>query len=101
MSEQQAASLPQIQIRPLQPGEGRDRLQDPERRVDRPLLTLEPKDRESWAIRGQDPEARWAYPHGLARHQAVGCVALIPMGNGVYELSKWRSRPEMRGWDRP
>jgi putative acetyltransferase len=29
--------------------------------------------------------------------QAVGCVALIPMGDGVFELSKMAVAPEMRG----
>ena len=29
--------------------------------------------------------------------EAVGCVALIPMGDGVYELSKMAVAPEMRG----
>ncbi len=30
--------------------------------------------------------------------QTVGCVALIPMGNGVYELSKMAVSPERRGF---
>ena len=29
--------------------------------------------------------------------QAVGCVALIPLANGVYELSKMAVSPELRG----
>lgn len=29
--------------------------------------------------------------------RAIGCVALIPMGNGVYELSKMAVSPAMRG----
>ena len=29
--------------------------------------------------------------------ETVGCVALIPMGAGVYELSKMAVRPSMRG----
>jgi putative acetyltransferase len=29
--------------------------------------------------------------------ETVGCVALIPMGDGVYELSKMAVSPEMRG----
>jgi putative acetyltransferase len=29
--------------------------------------------------------------------QAVGCVALIPMGNGVYEVSKMAVSPHLHG----
>jgi ribosomal protein S18 acetylase RimI-like enzyme len=30
-------------------------------------------------------------------HIIVGCVALVPMGDGVYELAKMSVSPEMRG----
>ena len=30
--------------------------------------------------------------------QGVGCVALVPMGNGVFELSKMAVSPEHRGY---
>ena len=80
-------------------GRRRDRLQDPERRVDHPLLHPGGK----WIAK------LWAIPEGkilkqgrhilmaYLGHQAVGCVALIPMGDGVYELSKMAVSPEMRG----
>ena len=29
--------------------------------------------------------------------EAVGCVALIPMRNGVYEVSKMAASPQLRG----
>jgi N-acetylglutamate synthase-like GNAT family acetyltransferase len=32
-----------------------------------------------------------------ATAEIVGCVALIPMGNGVYELSKMAVSPRLRG----
>ena len=34
---------------------------------------------------------------GYPGSQAVGCVALIPIGDGVYELSKMAVSPELRG----
>jgi GNAT superfamily N-acetyltransferase len=62
------------------------------------FFTLEQKDRETLG----DPEGTilakggrvfLAYLEGVA----VGCVALIPMGGGVYEVSKMAVSPAMRG----
>ncbi len=62
------------------------------------FFTLEAADRETLG----DPETKILKKGGhifmvYAGQQAVGCVALIPMGNGVFELSKMAVAPEMRG----
>ena len=61
-------------------------------------FVLEPKDRETLG----DPENTILRKGGRifmvwAGGKVVGCVALIPMGNGVYELSKMAVSPAMRG----
>ena len=61
-------------------------------------FTLEKMDRETLG----DPEKKILEKGGYifmayAGDQAVGCVALIPIGNGVYELSKMAVSPELRG----
>src|ERR1700760_983597 len=98
MTEEQAASLPQIEIRPLQAGEDATAFRTLNEEWITRYFTLEQKDRE---ILG-DPEGKILKQGGhilMARfgHQAVGCVALIPMGDGVYELSKMAVSPDMRG----
>jgi putative acetyltransferase len=98
MSEQQAASLPQIEIRPLRAGEDATAFRTLNEEWITRYFTLEKKDRE---ILG-DPDGK-ILKHGghilmvWLGQQAVGCVALIPMGDGVYELSKMAVSPEMRG----
>ena len=61
-------------------------------------FVLEPKDRETLG----DPEGTILRKGGSvflveAGGVTVGCVALIPMGEGVYELSKMAVSPAMRG----
>jgi putative acetyltransferase len=61
-------------------------------------FVLEPKDRETLG----DPENTILRKGGRifmvhADGETVGCVALIPMGDGVYELSKMAVAPAMRG----
>jgi putative acetyltransferase len=61
-------------------------------------FTLEAKDRETL----NDPENTILRKDGRiyqvhAEGAVVGCVALIPMGDGVYELSKMAVSPSMRG----
>lgn len=98
LSEERAASLPQIEIRPLRAGEDATAFRTLNEEWISRYFTLEAKDRE---ILG-DPEGK-ILKHGghilMARlgDQAIGCVALIPMGDGVYELSKMAVSPEMRG----
>jgi GNAT superfamily N-acetyltransferase len=98
MSEQQSVSLPKIEIRPLQASEDATAFRTLNEEWITRYFTLEPKDRE---ILG-DPKGK-ILKHGghilmaWLGHQAIGCVALIPMGDGVYELSKMAVSPEMRG----
>ncbi len=61
-------------------------------------FTLEAKDREIL----NDPVRSILLKGGhifmaYASAEAVGCVALIPMQNGVYELSKMAVSPHLRG----
>jgi putative acetyltransferase len=61
-------------------------------------FALEAKDRETLG----DPEKTILQKGGqiLMAYldlEAVGCVALIPMGDGVYELSKMAVAPKLRG----
>lgn len=61
-------------------------------------FVLEEKDREILddpenTILGRGGHILLAYAGGAA----IGCVALIPMGNGVYELSKMAVSPALRG----
>ncbi|HWZ50205.1 MAG TPA: GNAT family N-acetyltransferase [Granulicella sp.] len=61
-------------------------------------FTLEPKDRETL----NDPEQAILLKGGhifmaFADSEPVGCVALIPMDTGVYELSKMAVSPHLRG----
>jgi GNAT superfamily N-acetyltransferase len=98
LSEERAASLPHIEIRPLRAGEDATAFRTLNEEWISRYFTLEAKDRE---ILG-DPEGR-ILKHGghilmaWLGDQAIGCVALIPMGDGVYELSKMAVSPEMRG----
>jgi N-acetylglutamate synthase-like GNAT family acetyltransferase len=92
------ASVPEIEIRPLQNGDDADAF----KRLNEEWITryfvLEEKDRE---VLGQ-PEKMILAKGGhifmvCAGDEAVGCVALIPMGDGVYELSKMAVSPTLRG----
>ena len=61
-------------------------------------FTLEAKDRETL----NDPVHSILLKGGhifmaYAASEAVGCVALIPMGDGIYELSKMAVSPHLRG----
>ena len=62
------------------------------------FFALEPKDRETLG----DPETHILDKGGVVifgyqGHDPVACVALIPMGGGVYELSKMAVSPDLRG----
>jgi putative acetyltransferase len=97
-SEDHAANLSQIDIRPLQAGADATAFRTLNEEWITRYFTLEPKDRE---ILG-DPQGKILKQGGhilmaWLGQQAVGCVALIPMGDGVYELSKMAVSPEMRG----
>jgi putative acetyltransferase len=87
-----------IEIRPLRVGEDASAFRTLNEEWITCHFTLEEKDRETLG----DPENKilrkggrifMVYSHG----EAVGCVALIAMGDGVYELSKMAVAPELRG----
>ena len=93
-----AAKLAQIEIRPFQVGEDAAAFRSLNEEWITRYFTLEKKDRETLS----DPENMILGKGGhifmvYLSHQAVGCVALIPMGGGVYELSKMAVSPELRG----
>jgi N-acetylglutamate synthase-like GNAT family acetyltransferase len=90
---------PQIEIRALQPGEDGSAFRTLNEEWITRYFALEGNDRE---ILG-DPENAILRKggHVFLVHlggEAVGCVALIPMGDGVYELSKMAVSPRLRGF---
>ena len=102
-SSEHAMSLPQIEIRPLQAGEDATAFRTLNEEWITRYFTLEKADRETLG----DPENKILKKGGYVfmaylGHQAVGCVALIPIGDGIYELSKMAVSPrEARTWNRP
>lgn len=93
-----ASALPAVTLRPLQYGEDASAFRTLNEEWITRHFTLEPKDRETL----NNPEAAILRKGGqiLMAHigdVAVGCVALIPMGNGMFELSKMAVSPEHRG----
>src|ERR1700728_3432840 len=95
---ERAANLPKIEIRPLEKGEDTTAFRTLNEEWITRYFTLEKMDRETLG----DPQKKILEKGGYifmayAGDQAVGCVALIPIGNGVYELSKMAVSPELRG----
>lgn len=88
----------QLEIRSLAPGEDSTAFRTLNEEWITRHFTLEAKDRETLG----DPERTIlgkggrVYLANLAGH-TVGCVALIPMENGIYELSKMAVSPDARG----
>ncbi len=87
-----------VEIRPLKIGEDGTAFRTLNEEWISRYFVLEPKDRETLG----DPENTILHKGGQVYQAwldgiAVGCVALIPMGNGVYELSKMAVSPELRG----
>jgi putative acetyltransferase len=94
----QLANPPAVEIRPFQTGEDAVAFRTLNEEWITRYFTLEPMDRENLS----DPQGRILHKGGQIfmayfGRQAVGCVALIPMHTGVYELSKMAVAPEMRG----
>src|ERR1700677_279285 len=92
------AALPEIEIRPLQTGEDATAFRTLNEEWITRYFTLEKKDQETLG----DPENMILRKGGhifmvYLSHETVGCVALIPIGDGVYELSKMAVSPEVRG----
>jgi putative acetyltransferase len=97
-SSERAVNLPDIEIRELQTGEDTTAFRTLNEEWITRYFTLEKMDRETLG----DPENMILRKGGhifmvYLGPQAVGCVALIPMGDGVYELSKMAVSPEVRG----
>ena len=93
-----SSALPVIEIRPLAPGDDATAFRTLNEEWITRYFTLEAKDREilnnpvhSILLKGG--HIFMAYSGA----EAVGCVALIPMQNGVYELSKMAVSPHLRG----
>lgn len=88
----------EVEIRPLQPGEDASAFRTLNEEWITRYFVLEQKDRENLG----DPENAILRKGGhiymaYIGREAVGCVALIPMGEGVYELSKMAVSPRLRG----
>src|SRR6204780_1055811 len=95
---ERGAGLPEIEIRSLKTGEDTTAFRTLNEEWITRYFTLEKMDRETLG----DPETKILEKGGYifmayAGDQAVGCVALIPIGDLVYELSKMAVSPELRG----
>jgi N-acetylglutamate synthase-like GNAT family acetyltransferase len=91
-------NAPAIEIRPLRTSEDRNAFRSLNEEWITRYFVMEKKDREIL----DDPETAILSKGGQifivhAGGDAVGCVALIPMGHGVYELSKMAVSPRLRG----
>jgi len=90
-------------IRELQPGDDATAFRTLNEEWITRFFVLEPKDREILGDPGGKILAKGGRIYLVDDTQAdgsvatVGCVALIPMGEGVYELSKMAVSPTMRG----
>lgn len=95
---EQPRSSPEIEIRSLQRGgDGSAFRRLNEEWITR-YFTLEKKDREQL----EDPENQILRKNGYIfmayfSGEAVGCVALVPVIDGIYEVSKMAVAPELRG----
>jgi len=90
--------MPEIEIRPLRLSEDESAFRELNEEWITRYFELEKKDREIL----NDPENTILRKGGHifmvhAGSDPVGCVALIPMGDGVYELSKMAVSPQLRG----
>ena len=91
-------AAPTIEIRPLRPGEDGTAFRTLNEEWITRHFTLEPKDIETL----NDPQGTILRKGGqvflaYAGEEVVGCAALIPMGEGIVELSKMAVAPHLRG----
>jgi N-acetylglutamate synthase-like GNAT family acetyltransferase len=89
---------PTVEIRPLRIGDDGSAFRALNEEWITRYFVLEKKDRETL----EDPENAILRKGGqifmvYAGNCAVGCVALIPMGDAVYELSKMAVSPQLQG----
>lgn len=92
------STQPAIEIRSLVPGDDTTAFRTLNEEWITRYFTLEVKDREIL----NDPVHSILLKGGhifmaYAASEAVGCVALVPMRDGVYELSKMAVSPHLRG----
>jgi N-acetylglutamate synthase-like GNAT family acetyltransferase len=92
-------NAPAVEIRPLKTSADRNAFRALNEEWITRYFVLEKKDREIL----DDPETAILSKGGHifmvhAEGHAVACVALIPMGDGVYELSKMAVSPRLRGF---
>jgi len=97
-TEESVSVQPTIEIRALLPGDDSTAFRTLNEEWITRYFRLEAKDRETLG----DPERTILQNGGhifmvYADAEPVGCVALIPMGDGVYELSKMAVSPHLRG----
>jgi putative acetyltransferase len=97
-SREYSANPPEIEIRALLTGEDTTPFRTLNEEWITLYFTLENSDRAVL----NDPENMILRKGGhifvvYVSGQAVGCVALIPMGDGVFELSKMAVTPQLRG----
>ncbi len=86
-----------IELRPMQPGEETAFRLLNEEWISR-YFVLEPKDRDTLENPQQTILAKGGHILvACAGGSVAGCVALIPMQAGVYELSKMAVSPQLRG----
>lgn len=98
LSSEEISNPPEIEIRPLRIGEDGSAFRTLNEEWITRYFVLENKDREIL----EDPENAILRKEGhifmaCVGSDAVGCVALIPMGSGIYELSKMAVSPQLRG----
>jgi N-acetylglutamate synthase-like GNAT family acetyltransferase len=96
--EERSSTSLAIEVRPLLPGDDPTAFRTLNEEWITRYFTLEAKDVETLG----DPENSILRKGGhifmvYANAKPVGCVALMPMGNSVYELSKMAISPHLRG----
>lgn len=96
--EEAMSAAEAIEIRAMRPGEDAEAFRTLNEEWIVRHFALEAKDVETLT----DPEGMILRKGGqifmvTAGEEAVGCVALIPMGGDIYELSKMAIAPRMRG----
>lgn len=96
--EDAAQTIAEIYLREMKAGEDSTAFRTLNEEWISKYFTLEDKDRESLG----NPDGTILSKGGrifMVWHQGgeVGCVALVPMGDGVYELSKMAVSPRLRG----
>ena len=106
-----APSLPKLSIRELRPGDDATAFRTLNEEWISLYFVLEPKDREQlehpeillnrgahiYIAQSSSAQSSPAQTSPAQTREDIGCVALIPMGNGVYELSKMAVASHARG----